>query len=174
MRPILADISSLGQYLQLFYQESLDFPKTCPHCGYKGLWHHGHFFRKADRCKSHDLIPIQRFYCRSCERTCSVLPECIPPRRWYLWEIQQTVLLLFLIGKTCYAISKAVVPSFHTIREWLARFEDQFLLHKDALCNLFIGLGCTTHFVNFWHACLQKLSLGSAMRLCHVSGVEIP
>ena len=179
MRWILADVLTLRQYVSLFKQGiSLDNTPRCPHCGKSGLWFHGNYARKADRSDqgggSLNPILIQRFFCRSCKRTCSALPECIPPRRWYLWEVQQLALSLYLAGKSVYAVAKEVVPSRHTIQRWILRFKEQLRLHKDALCHHIIELGRPQDFTEFWQACLSKLSLGKAMRLCQGAGVAIP
>lgn len=134
--------------------------------------------RKADRSQgpgeSLNPINIQRFYCPACKKTCSALPECIPPQRWYLWEVQQTALLLWLSGKSLCRISKEVVPSRHTLARWMKRLRGRDRLHKGALCTHFVVLGRTSDFVDFWVTCLKKISLGAAMRICHVSGVIVP
>src|SRR3990172_4496957 len=174
MRWILADVLTLIQYVLLVeHGISLDRGARCPHCGKSGLWLHGNYGRKADRSDQGDgslnPILIQRFFCRSCKRTCSALPECIPPRRWYLWEVQQMALSLYLSGKSAYAIAKEIVPSRHTISRWIARFKEQLRLHKDALCHHVIELGRSQDFAEFWQACFNSFSLGKAMRLCHVA-----
>lgn len=176
---IVAGILSLTQYLALFEDRIKACRlKHCTHCGQSALWLHGCYARKADRSsragESLNPIPIQRFLCPHCQRTCSVLPECIPPRRWYLWEVQQVALLLWLAGKSLYAVAQAIAPSRHTIKRWVARFKEQFYLHKDALCHHFAGLGRTAGFTDFWQACLKPMPLSSAMYLCHVSGVTVP
>jgi hypothetical protein len=104
----------------------------------------------------------------------SVLPECIPPRRWYLWETQQIALLLFLLGNSARAVEKQVKPSRHTIKRWVAWLVVQFKLHKDALCSHFPSLGLFTEPISFWTHVLEEFPLSTAMRLCHVSGVTIP
>ena len=64
--------------------------------GLVGVWRHGHYRRKTDREGQEgvylDPVPIPRFYCRHCQATCSRLPGCIAPRRWYSWLVQQAVL----------------------------------------------------------------------------------
>jgi len=176
---IVAGITSLIQHINVSKEDSKRYrPACCSSCGNLGLWRHGSYPRNPHRPhapgQSLNPISIQRFYCPVCHKTCSVLPECIPPRRWYMWDIQQAVLLLCLSGKSLYAVAKEVAPSRPTIARWLARFKEQFRLHKDTLCNHVVELGRTIDFSDFWSTCFKQLSLGAAMRLCHVSGVHIP
>src|SRR5580693_3514463 len=157
---IVAKIVSLIQYVELIKKEpKMLRPDHCPVCGKAGVWFHGCYSRKADRANSGDssLNPllIQRFFCPNCCRTCSVLPECIPPRRWYLWEVQQVALLLVLAKKSFRVIANNIMPSRHTIKRWLTRLQEQFHLHKDTLCNHFIALGRTVNFSDFWSGCLK-------------------
>ena len=178
MAGILADILSLFQYHQLFSVETSQHRlERCLCCGKAKPHRHGGYPRKADRTtQSESLNPviIQRYYCPECQRTCSVLPECLPPRRWYLWEVQQVALLLLLAGKSIRAIAKEITPSRRTISRWLGRFKDRLPAHKDALCSLVIDLGRTTSFSDFWQACLGHFTLAKAMRLCAVEGVPVP
>ena len=179
MPNIFSGITSLIQYNHLInFHPHFFRPDQCIYCGRNKPWCHGPYSRKSDRLNtgSDSLNPIliQRYYCPGCKRTSSVLPECIPPRRWYLWEVQQVVFILLMFGKSAYTIAKAAQPSRHTIRRWALRFQEQFRLHKDALCNHFIELGRTSGMSAFWQTCLKKITLGSAMRLCHVAGVAIP
>lgn len=177
---ILKDMAALTQYLQFIKQcSSTCFSHLCcPHCGYAILWRHGGYGRKADREnpaeQSLNLIYIQRLLCVACKKTCSVLPECIPPRRWYLWDVQQMALVLLMAGNSAAAVAKEILPSRHTIQRWVTRFKEQLHHHKDSLCNHFNELGRTNNFTDFWHACLKQISLAQAMRLCHVAGVAIP
>jgi len=150
----------------------------CLCCGKSNPWRHGGYFREADRInpssESHNPVFIQRYYCPSCQKTCSVLPECIPPRRWYLWDLQQVILLLCLSGKSAYAVAKEQLPSYKTIKRWLDRFSEQFRFHKDTLCTHFPKLGRAINMIDFWQTVIQTMTLGKAMRLCHVTGVSIP
>jgi transposase-like protein len=179
MPGILADILSLMQHIESFNDDSkfirLD---RCLCCGRASPQLHGCYPRKADRSiapeESLNPILIQRYYCSGCRRTCSVLPECLPPFRWYLWEVAQDALALMLMGKSLRAIAQVIVPSRRTIGRWINRFKEQFRLHKDVLCNHATDLGRTTVFTDFWRDCLDQVSLAQAMRLCHVAGVAIP
>lgn len=173
---ILSDILSLTQYLVALQTHKLSGNGRCPHCGNTTLWRHGCYYRKADRstdAQSLNPLPIQRYFCPDCKKTCSALPECLPPHRWYLWQIQQTVLALLLAGKSVRAIAQEITPSRRTIGRWATRLKEQFHLHKDVLCGHFIGLGRNIGFGDFWQACLNKIPLAQAMRLCHVAGVPV-
>ena len=179
MAGILADIFSLIQYSESFRDKSkLNRLDRCLCCGSARPQLHGCYPRKADRSgtcnESLNPILIQRYYCSACQRTCSVLPECLPPLRWYLWVVQQAALVLLLAGKSLRAIAQEVMPSRRTIGRWINRFKEQFRLHKDALCSHTADLGRATGFADFWQACLDQISLAQAMRLCHVAGVTIP
>ena len=180
MNVILAGITSLLQYLNLFVEQKSiwSHPRCCPSCGKSGLWLHGCYPRKANRSDNQDQlsnpISIQRYYCPACRKTCSLLPECLPPRRWYLWEVQQSALILVFSGLSFNAAAKKVAPSRHTISRWAARLTEQFRLHKDILCGHIIDLGQRTGVHDFWQACLNKISLAQAMRLCHVAGEIVP
>jgi transposase-like protein len=175
---ILAEIMSLAQYNDQCHATQLDRLTNCLECGRANPWCHGCYSRKSDRMhlpdESLNPIFIQRYYCPGCGKTCSVLPECIPPRRWYLWETQQAAILLFLLGESARSIEKQVKPSRHTIKRWVSWLIVQFKLHKDTLCNHFPSLGCFTEPSSFWQPVFDKLSLSTAMRLCHAAGVSIP
>jgi transposase-like protein len=176
---IIAGISSLIQYIETLKTEyKLYRLEKCLCCGKASPRLHGCYPRKADRSRkpgeSLNPILIQRYLCSGCRRTCSVLPECIPPKRWYLWDVQQVALLLLLSGKSLNAAAEEIMPSRHTIKRWLTGLKEQLLLHKDVLCNHFIELGRTSNFIDFWKTFLKNNLLSTAMRLCHAAGVRIP
>lgn len=176
MQNIVPNLTTLEQYLNAQKEAPGIFrPERCPSCGKEGLWIHGCYDRKADRSSgSHDPVHIFRFFCPWCNCTCSVLPECIPPYRWYLWRVQQAAIILVLFGKSIAAVAKAITPSRHTISRWMERLKERFRLHKDVLCQHLIDLGRTGDFTEFWSACFSKIPLSQAMLFCHIAGVNIP
>lgn len=176
---IIAGISSLIQYIETLKTEyKLYRLEKCLCCGKGNPRLHGSYPRKADRSskpgESLNPILIQRYFCPGCRKTCSVLPECIPPKRWYLWDEQQASLLLLLAGKSLNVAAEEVMPSRHTIKRWLKGLKEQLHLHKDVLCNHFIELGRTSNFIDFWKTFLKNNLLSTAMRLFHAAGVNIP
>ena len=88
MTIILPNIFSLLQHIETLRKEPESYrPKRCPGCRHTTIWCHGCYTRKADENDTLNPVPIPRFYCPECDSTCSVLPECIPPRSWYLWKV---------------------------------------------------------------------------------------
>jgi Domain of unknown function (DUF6431) len=101
MHRIVFAFPTLQQHLRAVRSTPQSYrPDACGHCGSACLWCHGCYHRKADRNDDGSLnpVPVLRFRCSTCRRTCSRLPLCICPRRWYGWALQQQVLLLLLIG----------------------------------------------------------------------------
>lgn len=174
---ILANILTLIQSKNIPPDHS---PENCVGCGKRYPWRHGTFTRQSDREnaseKSLNPIMIQRYFCNGCKKTFSALPEIISPRRWYTWEAQQLVLELHLLGISAYSIAKRCMPSYKTIRRWLARAKEQLIFHKGTLGSIdkYKDLNRTVDFKSFWQSCLKKMTLAAAMRLCHVSGIIIP
>lgn len=179
IRNIIPEVLSLFQYQEMHPK---DFrPTRCPHCGKEGLWCHGHYDRKID----HNFVPIFRYFCPHCCRTCSTLPEYLSPGRRYVWDIQQTAIILAITGKSFAAIAKKIMPSRHTISRWLKKLKEQWQFHKNVLCKHFADLN-PNDFNDFWLTCLKKIPLSQAMRLCNdicndvcsdvysVEGVSIP
>jgi transposase-like protein len=176
MRNIVLNIPDIDQYLKAQKEKpEILCPSNCPNCGKAGLWHHGHYDRKTARTSSsHDPVHIFRFYCPHCHKTCSTLPEYIPPRRWYLWNIQQTSAALVFAGKSFRAIARSIAPSRHTVSRWIRRLKERFKLHRDTLCQHIIDPGGIDNITGFWLACFNKISLSQAMCFCNAAGVDVP
>lgn len=179
MALIVPAILSLVEHIKTLQSNPEAYrPEQCPHCGKAGLWCHGYYFRQADRDnpsqESLNPVPIPRFRCPHCEQTCSVLPECIPPRRWYLWAVQQSVFTLLLAGCSIRHISEQVPPRRRTIQRWQARWKERFDLHSFHLRNLIPDLGRCTGFQAFWQACLSRMPLSFAMLVLNQYGVAVP
>jgi DNA-directed RNA polymerase subunit N (RpoN/RPB10) len=121
MRRIVASIAALDQHIEAVHETpGLYRPSCCPHCGIKVVWQHGFYYRKADRRtqskESLNPVPIRRYCCSVCRHTCSRLPLCIAPRRWYDWTVQQSVLIQLLNGFSRRECARGAAPSRHTGR----------------------------------------------------------
>lgn len=179
MPRILPGIASLKQHLEHLDRHPEAYrPDGCPHCGKAGSWSHGHYWRKADWIgtdgKYLEPIPIPRFYCPHCRRTCSRLPACIAPRRWYPWVLQQAVLVLLLAGHSIRAVSRQQRASRHTVSRWWRCLKTRHLEYTFHLRSRFPFLGRHASVNAFWSACFDRISLTEAMGWLDRDGIAIP
>ena len=187
MGRIVPGIRSLKQHKQTFDKDSEQYspssceqyrPPCCPHCGRRGLWGHGSYPRQADREHSsrESLNPvfIPRFICPSCGRTCSRLPECVAPRRWYGWALQEAVILLLLAGSSIRAASHAFLPSRRTVARWWQWLQDSFELFSFHLRSREPALGRFPELRSFWTAALQEQPLSAWMVALDQMEVVVP
>ncbi len=177
MYRIVSGIHSLQQHaVALARTPEVYRPKQCPHCGHGALRCHGHYERKADREGSGIWNPVSilRYLCPSCGRTCSRLPTCVPPRRWYGWALQQKLLLLLLSGFSLYAVALTAQPCRDTCRRWMRWLNDRYELFGFHLRNPFPVLGRTVDWQEFWRSCMETLGLDAAMAWLDQHGVNVP
>jgi len=180
MRPIIPEITSLYQYLKLFSEDPHQFrPARCPHCNFVGsLNYHGIYCRKPDRENPSNAtlnpIPITRFLCTVCRRTCSVLPECIAPRRWYMWPIQEEALSCIILDSSFREISNTINASRRTIARWWYRLLERYPEHHLHLCSRFSWLGYSDDIKKFWALLLAKIDLSAAMFALNEADVFVP
>lgn len=180
MTIILSGIESIGQHVYHLNNHPEDYrPSQCPSCGMSGGLHrHGTYGRKADRenngAQQLNPVPIPRFLCRHCGSSCSTLPACIPPRRWYLWAVQQLVLQLFLAGVSLRDCSRRVMPDRRTIGRWKEWLHARFSRHAAALRSSLPELGRTSGMTEFWDSCLGLMSLSETMDRLHRHGEVVP
>ena len=181
MTHIIQNILSIEKYLNDL-SGTIKFsyifkPLYCPHCHKRGcLWSHGHYNRKTDRQGHPSLnpIPIFRFYCHLCHHTCSVLPECIAPRRWYLWQTQEDCLKAFFNGDKAQRIEKQFPPSRQTVMRWLHWAFDRFKEFRLDIQSRFSVLGYENEAFGWWKTLLQKISLSATMVILNRMGVNVP
>jgi transposase-like protein len=170
MLRILSANPFLPQHIeQVLHCPEVYRPAACPHCCLGGLWQHGCYERKADRRGamadvSLNPVPVCRFMCQGCGHTCSRLPLCIAPRRWYDWAIQQRVLQWLLSELSLHQVSERARLDRRTVRrwwEWLESCTETFSFH---LRSRFPELGrAGDAWQAFWQACLNLMPLSEAM-----------
>jgi len=179
MQRIVPAILSLEQHRDALQREpGIYRPSGCPHCGLARLWGHGGYARKADRDRSSSgsLNPvfIPRFYCHGCHQTCSRLPECIAPRRWYGWAVQQVVLLWLLGGGSAHEAAWQGGVDRHTVRRWWVWLKARSESFSFWLRSRFPELGRAVDCSGFWQGCLAAMPLSRAMAWLDVAGVAVP
>lgn len=168
MHRIVGSISSLAQHLFTIATDAERYrPAACPHCRCAGVWRHGCYHRKADRGTgggdSLNPVAVLRFLCRACARTCSRLPACIAPRRWYDWVVQQAVLLLLLGGVSLHHCARCSGCDRRTVRrwrDWLRRRSEEFSFF---LRSRWPELGRLADHESFWRNVIDSVSLQQAM-----------
>lgn len=177
MQRIVHAFLSLEQHLRAVVCTPQSYrPDRCPHCGCGCLWGHGCYDRKADRSAAGQLNPVSvpRFRCPSCRRTCSRLPLCICPRRWYGWALQQQVLQLLIAGASLRRAAAIFALGYHTVRRWwrsLSASHETFAFH---LRSRFAELGRHADRTDFWLACLYQMPLCEAMAWLDHDGLAVP
>jgi transposase-like protein len=151
-------------------------PDRCPHCGNACLWGHGFYDRKADHSGRAELNPltVPRFLCPACSRTCSRLPLCICPRRWYCWARQQLVLSLLLLGMSLRRTAAVSGLARHTVRRWWCWLQANSANFAFHLRSRFAELGRATDTASFWRACFTRMSLCCAMAWLDHDGHAVP
>ena len=179
MQRIVPAILSLEQHRDALQREPVTYrPAGCPHCGLARLWGHGGYARKADRdrASSGALNPvlIPRFLCQDCRHTCSRLPECIAPRRWYGWAVQQVVLLWLLAGGSVHQAAVQGGVDRHTVRRWRERLRARDEVFGFRLRARFPELGRAVEFSGFWQGCWAAMPLSEAMAWLDLEGVLVP
>jgi transposase-like protein len=170
MNRIVSSVTTLLQHIEAIKQTPEIYrPLACPHCGIKIVWQHGYYTRKADRHHDSDdslnPVPICRYRCSACRRTCSRLPLCIAPRRWYNWSVQQSALEALLNGDSLRGCARTQVRDRRTIGRWwhwLANRRQTFEFH---LRTRLPELGRVADFADIWRQVFKSMGLAATMAL---------
>ena len=182
MHRIVSGITTLCQHIDTLRDTpNIYHPRCCSTCGHGVLWNHGCYFRKAVRGLAFDdgsqkliPIPIPRYLCSFCQRSCSRLPSCIPPRRWYSWQLQQQVLqsLLTVYSLRGCGIRHGLCRS--TVRRWWNWLELNALRFEFFLRSRYPEWGRATDSPSFWRICLCSMPLSEIMTRLDHEGVTVP
>lgn len=170
MRRIVASIARLEQHVEAVREApGLYRPSCCPHCGIKVVWQHGFYYRKADRRtqneESLNPVPIRRYCCSVCRHTCSRLPLCIAPRRWYDWAVQQGVLIQLLNGFSRRACARGAAPSRHTVGRWWDWLQARAAHFEFHLRARVLEFGRADGLTAFWTKVVDAFGLAGAMAI---------
>ncbi len=168
MHRIVPTITSLDQHQHVIdHTPDAYRPPRCPHCGRGVLWRHGCYHRKADRSRqsgcSRNPVPIRRYCCAGCRRTCSRLPLCIAPRRWHDWSVQHAALYCLMCGQSLHGACRHACLDRRTVRrwrDWLCCRSETFVFF---LRSRFPALGRNADQNAFWKNTLLDRPLGCVM-----------
>lgn len=168
MKRIVAGITSLEQHLREVEERPETYrPPSCPECGLRSVWRHGHYLRKADLCgrgeENKNPVQILRFRCAGCGLTCSRLPECIAPRRWYNWARQEQCLNAASIPEH---EAHCQEPARRTVQRWRQWLQAHTEVFRFTLTCRFAELGRAEDGPSFWRLVFDTLGLSRAMAWC--------
>jgi hypothetical protein len=185
MPRIVADIATIADHIRAMMETPDRYrPEKCPKCGLAGLWVLGTYNRQAGRgldCCHRSGIEVPRFICGKkggCGKSCSRLPSCLPPRRWYLFSIQQSVLALLLadvsLKKCADTVGTIWGPARSTMRRWwsgLRERHDQFSFH---LLTEKSDWGRAASWQEFWLRAFSCEPLRELMATLDRRGLTVP
>ena len=176
---IIPGITSLSQHIEmLMVNTTLYRPPQCSQCACPTCWCHGVYHRKTSRDKRFDdadnPIPIPRFICKGCGITFSCLPECVPPKRWYSWAVQEDAFITLLEKLNFRSAAEKLLPGRSTLSRWWHSFEENHPIYADHLKNQQPDLGRQVNFRDFWKTALSSLSLASIMWFLYNHGAPVP
>jgi len=169
MQRIVSSITAFEQHFLAVLQTPWIYrPPACPHCGSSVLWRHGCYHRKADRrhrhgCRSCNPVPILRYLCPGCWCTCSRLPLCVAPRRWYDWAVQQAVLQFVLSGGSLQCCSRCMCLDRRTVRRWRDWLNARSETFAFFLRSRFPEWGRSPDGPSFWRQVLDSMPLAKVM-----------
>jgi len=168
MRRIVIGITSLEQHLQTLSQNPEVYrPQSCPDCGFGRLWVHGSYDRKADRIgvgeENLNPIPIARYRCAGCKVTCSRVPECIAPRRWYSWAVQAVCLLALMRGVEPECDASGRSPARRTVGRWWGWLQQCGAVFRFHLNSRFAEFGRLGEELGYWCHVIGTMGLSRAM-----------
>ena len=176
MHRIVPGIASLEQHLQTLTSNPEAYrPAQCAQCGRGGLWGHGFYERKADRGTGElNPIPVPRFWCPGCKHSCSRLPACIAPRRWYDWAKQQAVLIALLMDASLCACAPTHGIGVDTARRWWRWLQERTEVFRFRLLTHWIEWGRAVDWRGFWRLAFESLTLRDSMAWLDNQGITVP
>jgi hypothetical protein len=101
------------------------------------------------------------------------LPECIAPKRWYLWKEQEDCLKACFNGVSTLSIAKQLLPSRQTIRRWVKWTFDRFKEFRPELQSRFSILGYESELFGWWKKLLETIRLSGAMLILNRLGINV-
>jgi Domain of unknown function (DUF6431) len=180
MLRILPNVASLREHVhRLIYRATEYRPEHCPICCGAHLRRHGCYKRKPrgeciDACTA---VKVPRFLCIDCKHTCSVLPSCIAPRRWYMWSVQQPVLTYLLCGGTqekCAEELEHLGPAISTMRRWWRWLQSRHEGLAFHLRSKQPQWGRAADWQEFWQRAFRDEPLRELMAYLDAQGLTVP
>ena len=119
-------------------------------------------------------IPIPRYLCASCRHSCSRLPECLAPRRWDSWVLQQQALQALLTVYSLHGCSTTHGLCRSTVRRWWIWLSSSTVTFEFFLRSRYPEWGRTSDWQSFWRTCLNEMPLSGIMANLDHDGIDVP
>ncbi len=145
MNRILPLGQTCNRYLRRYGKSQPNIEMCCPLCG-RTMHKHGCYYRTAAMRGRAIKIPIYRWYCPSCKKTLSLLPDFLIPWARYTTVMREIAVRRKMEGKSFAQIadlisSKAVAVSRCTVKRWYKRHLRQVEKVSLWLCKKLIQAG---------------------------------
>ena len=179
MTQLIKEYATIDQYNQDVkeYPDNLK-PKECNNCGCHHFWFNGHYERAIsgrDQNKNHfDNVYIIRFKCSRCHDHYSILPSIIPLLRWYLWCMQQWVILLVLNGYSFYKAARTARVDRRTVSRWYYWLEAKYKIIYHTMCHLNKTLSKHYRMKNFYLSLFAYHHLSKVSMYLHQYNLLVP
>jgi hypothetical protein len=179
MHRIVSGIHTLEQHIsEVVLNPERYRPKCCRKCGKQVMWLHGCYYRQPDRglesSGRHNPVMILRFICSHCRKTCSRLPTCIPPRRWYTWIVQQWTMLELMLGEPLKVVAERFSPGQGTLRRWMGELREKNDQFRFYLASHYHELERHPGFSDYWQHAIASTGLDNLMATLDNQGVIVP
>lgn len=110
-------VAHLGNNFKEYREVARNYwPERCPHCGESKFHRNGGYEHASD-----DLEPIRIhcFFCKSCKRSFSVLPDFLKPHQSYSVVVEEAAVARYAAARgSCETIGKQVGVSTTTVWRW--------------------------------------------------------
>ena len=155
-------------------------PDACVICGSTEFVLNGFYPRKSEKRGKDTHIKngelgVRRMKCKGkCAKSYSILPSIIPPLRWYLWCMQQLVLMLYIAGQSIHKIAKEAKVARSTVRRWVDWGKQKWCIFCNELMPSLTFLSEVNSFTDFYQRIFEKWDLSEVMCRLHHLGLVIP
>ena len=181
MTQIICDYSSIDHYMDDAKNNPTKlYPESCINCGSTDFVLNGFYPRKSEN-RGKDIqikngtLEIRRCKCKGvCAGSYSILPSIIPPLRWYLWCMQQLVLMLCIAGVSIHQIAKQATVARSTVRRWISWGKCKWAMFCNELMLDLPYLSGITSCSQFYKRIFEKWKLSDVMCKLHHLGIVVP
>lgn len=119
--PIVMPLCScVNKYLGAYLHNRPDIEVLCPRCGcVMGPW--DRYFRRACPRGICIRVPVYRWRCPGCHKTCGVLPDFLSPYLPHITQVREACVRLYSKGQTVEEVAEDAGVEPRTVSRWVNR-----------------------------------------------------